>query len=349
MLNLRLNYPSIPREGDVFQAYCQALTDARKSDLLHPPYQALSDAGARTVLQWLHAREGVSRIVPLPSANSGLYCILDWFRGKTPRIACEPFTFPGFKMAASHHGYELAPIASDDEGILPDALERCLQERDCKLVYLQPTVHNPTCSVMPLTRREAVANVIRRFSGVYILEDDAYRFLHPEPPPSFLQLLPEQTLHVYSLSKAFNPLLKSAYLLHPEGVLQGVDNIVRLTTSGVSLLFTAFGLELMNGQLLQDIIREKQAVGQAWHRRCEKIFDGLTYSMFPGSFHLWLQVPDPAALTRQLYTQQIDVPDGAEFAVGGNARYVRIALGTVWERPALPAALENIAELVRRQ
>lgn len=350
MLNLRLNYPSVPREADVFQAYCEALTSEEKRDMLHPPYETLGSAGAGIVQQWLKAREGVSKIVPLPSSNTGLYCILTWFQGKTREIACEPFTFPGFKMAAASLGYAFHSIESDEEGILPEALQRHLQEKkDCKLVYLQPTIHNPTTSVMSLARREAIAGVVRSFSDVYILEDDAYRFLHPDPPPSFLQLLPEKTLHVYSLSKAFNPMLKSAYLLHPEGVLQGMDNLVRLTTSGISRLFIAFGLHLMEGGLLQEIIREKQRVGREWHAQCATIFEGLHYRMFPGSFHLWLQVPRPAELSRQLYGQQVDVPEGADFAITADDRYVRIALGAAWDEPALPAALNAIAEAVRKQ
>jgi len=332
----------------VFLAYCQGLSEDDKRDLLHPPYQTLSASGTGIVERWLHARQGASNVVALPSANSGVYCVLAWFRGKSPAIACEPFTFPGFKMAASSLGYGLSPVESDEEGILPDALERLLQERNCKLVYLQPTVHNPTTSVMGLGRREALAEVVRRFHDVYILEDDAYRFLHPAPPPSFLQLIPERTLHVYSLSKAFNPLLKSAYLLHPEGVLQGIEDLVRLTTSGVSRLFVEFGLHLMKGPLLQDIIHEKQRVGQEWHNRCKAIFEGLHYRMFPGSFHMWLQVPLPADLTRALYHRQIDVPEGADFAVTKADRFVRIALGTVWDQPGLSDALHTIAEAVRK-
>lgn len=349
MLNLRLNYPSIPMEADVFQAYCQALTADEKQDILHPPYETLTSAGAGTVLQWLHAREGISRIVPLPSANSGLYCVLSWFQGKTPEIAIEPLTFPGFKMGATSLGYQLAAIESDEEGMLPAALLRHLQQQRCKLIYMQPTIQNPTCSVMSRARREAIAAVVSSFEDVYILEDDAYRFLHPDPPPSFLQLLPEKTLHVYSLSKAFNPILKSAYLLHPEGVLQGIDNFVRLTTSGTSRLFTTYGIQLMSGPVLQEIIREKQRIGQHWHTQCSAIFEGLNYRMFPGSFHMWLEVPAPAALTQFLYERQIDVPDGAEFAVSGHTPHVRIALGTTWDQPGLPAALATIADAVRQQ
>lgn len=349
MLNLKLNYPSVPVEADIFQNYCQTLSPENKWDLLHPPYRTLNDEALQTVRQWLMVPEGAWKVAPLPSANNGVYCILTWFRGKTPAIACEPYTFPGFRMAAGALGFELRPIESDADGILPEALRQRLQAGDCKLVYLQPTVHNPTTSVMPLARREAIVAVMREFDDVYIIEDDAYRFLHPDPPPSFLQLAPEKTLHVYSLSKAFNPMVKSAYLVHPENTLQGIENIVHLSTSGTSRLFINFGLHLMNGPLLKSVMHEKQRIGLQWREKCEQTFSGLDFQMFPGSLHCWLHVPLPAELCKQLNAQGIDVPDGAEFTVTGSNQYVRIALGAVWDNPELANSLATIAALVRKQ
>ena len=349
MLNLKLNYPSLPVEAELFEAWTRTFSTEAKKDLLHPPYRPLNSEAEQTVRQWLHVPDGPYNIVSLPSANNGVYCILSWFKGKTRSIACEPYTFPGFKMTASLLDYQLAPIESDNDGILPDSLRRCLLEKDCKLVYLQPTIHNPTTRVMPLTRREAIVAVMREFEDASIIEDDAYRFLHPDPPPAFVELAPDKTLHVYSLSKAFNPMLRSAYLVHPAGTLQGIENLVQLTSSGTSRLFIAFGLHLMRSGQLLSTMQEKQRVGRQWYGECQNILQGLSFDMFPGSFHLWLQVPKPADLSRQLYEQGIDVPQGADFTVSGTDQYVRVALGTVWDRPQLPDALNILADAVRGQ
>ncbi|MGX5820204.1 hypothetical protein ACWKWU_18555 [Chitinophaga lutea] len=347
MLNLRLNYPSVPAEATLLQEYIQALGPGAQSDILHPPYQTLTPGDEAVVRRWLDADER-SQVVPLPSANSGLYAVLSRYGGPK-HIAVEPFTFPGFKMAASLTGYQLHTVAADGEGMLPEALNELLSRNEVRLLYLQPTIQNPTCATMSLTRREAIARIVRSYPDVYILEDDAYRFLHADPPPSFLTLLPERTIHLFSLSKTINPFLRSGYLLHPAGVAEGVENFLRITTSGTSRLFIAFGIHLMAGQGIHDIIAQKRDIGRDWHARCADTFRGLEYHMHPGSFHCWLAVPDPGALTRTLRERGIDVPDGAEFATGPDKSWVRIALGAVWDDPALPAALQTIADLTRAQ
>jgi DNA-binding transcriptional MocR family regulator len=59
------------------------------------------------------------------------------------------------------------------KGIDPAALgEACGRERP-EAVYCVPTIHNPTTATMSAKRREAIAEVARRF-GIAIIEDDAY-------------------------------------------------------------------------------------------------------------------------------------------------------------------------------
>lgn len=345
MLNLRVNYPSVPREMDVFQEYCKGIAPAAISGLLHPPYQSLNASGQAIVFKWLHAAPDQSDLISLPSGNNAIYCILTYFRGMTEHIAIEPFTFPGFKMSAASMNYQFNVIATDEEGMLPEALAAHLKTGKSKLIYLQPTIHNPTCSVMSLARRQAIAEVVRAFEDVYILEDDAYRFLHPDPPPTFLTIFPERTMHIYSMSKPFNPLLRSAYIAAPKGLLKGIENLVQLTSSGTSQLFADFSIYLMKGELLKGIIREKQQAAQALQEKIQEIFEGLSYRTFPNSFHIWLKAY--AELPDQLQEQGIDVPPGAGFSVTDNTEHIRIALGMAWDTDALLPGLKTIATILK--
>ncbi|PUZ27964.1 hypothetical protein DCC81_00280 [Chitinophaga parva] len=358
MLNLRLNYPSVHTEMDVFQRYVAGLPEERKYHLLQPPNPPPPAATADVVAQWLQLPadtwRNTSTMMAIASGNSGLYTVLSWFQSVSKEIATDAYTFTGFRMIANTFGFPLIPIAGDEEGMLPAALEAYLQQRSTvpgtKLVYLQPTVHNPTCAVMSLERRQAIAEVLLRFPDTYILEDDAYRFLHPAPPPTFLQLLPERTVHVYSLSKNFNPFLKAAYLVYPKHIMDNIENMVRLTTSSTCALFQDFAVHLMQGEELKQIIQQKQAEGLYWYKKAAEIFYDQEFTLFPGSFHIWLHVG--AHLTGQqvadyCLTQDIAVQPGVEFSVTGDDQYVRIALGAEWANPKLQSALELIAAVVR--
>jgi DNA-binding transcriptional MocR family regulator len=355
MLNLRLNYPSVNQEMDVFQAYTQSLAAPEKYTFLQPPGYVPTSANAKLICDWLEVENEVisqqSHIVAVPSANSALYCVLTLMRQATPTIGAEVFTFPGFRFCAMHLGYQINGIACDEEGMLPDALQDYLLKTSCKLIYLQPTVHNPTCSVMSLQRRLEIVAVLQKFKEVYILEDDAYRFLHPDPPPSFLQLLPERTIHVYSFSKAFNPLLKSAYIIYPKGILAGMEEMIQFTTSSACSIAINFGIALIKGEQLKNIIKEKQQIARHWHTTIVRLFQGLSYRMFPSSFHIWLKLENglsAAALTSFLLTKEIDVAEGDSFAVNGDTEHVRIALGAAWDSDRLVPALETIATACSR-
>ncbi|UYQ92852.1 PLP-dependent aminotransferase family protein [Chitinophaga horti] len=354
MLNLRVNYPSIPQEMDVFEKYTAGFTAPEKYNLLRTPASCYVDElSAQTLINWLHADvEAVSRssrIATLPSANSALFCILSWFRSRETNVLIEETTFPGFRMCAEHFGYQQIPVACDEHGIIPDSLRMHLQSGKSRLVYIQPTLHNPSCFVMPLERREAILSVVREFDEVYLLEDDAYRFLHDNPPPTFLSLAPERTIHVYSLSKPFNPFLKSAYIVHPKNILDGLENLIRLTTSSGCSLFQDFGQYLFKSGELRKIVNEKQRVAREWHDKIDRLFSGLEYTLYPGSFHIWLSLGQMNcfALSDYLRTQQIDVTDGADFSASGDPHHIRIAFGSEWSSPRLQPALTLIADKVR--
>ena len=64
-----------------------------------------------------------------------------------------------------------------------------------------PSCSNPTGIFMPLQRREKLAEIVEQFH-LLIIEDDIYSFLDSSHTQSFFSILPEQTIHICSLSKS---------------------------------------------------------------------------------------------------------------------------------------------------
>ncbi|HEU4555161.1 MAG TPA: PLP-dependent aminotransferase family protein [Chitinophaga sp.] len=354
MPDLRLNYPSIKQEADIFQQYVSGLTAQEKYALLYPAPMIPDAASLERLGAWLHLQPDMLHqqldVTTTCSGNSAGHCILAVLKDREHTVAIETFTYNNFKLAGQALGYRFRTIDCDEEGMMPDALAQYLQTGSCRLVYVQPTVHNPTCSVMSLQRREAIAAVVRSFNDVYLVEDDAYRFLHASPPPTFLALMPERTIHVCSFSKIFNPFLRIAYILYPKGLLQGIDPIIRITTSGSSALFNAFVQHLLQHALLPPIGAEKRRIAIALHEKITAIFEGLDYRLFPGSYHMWVKLPAhlPAnVFVPQMKAKGIDVMSSEDFSVHGNQEYIRIAMGAAWSSPELIPALETIAKGLR--
>ena len=199
MLNLRFNYPSVKTEADIFEQYVRGLPEHEKYGMLSPASFRPDKSVVQLIGQWLELPADTlrhrSEVISTCSGNSALHCILTWFRDTEQTAAIEEFTYTSFKASAAELGYDMHPITCDAQGMVPEALEDYLRSHNTRLIYLQPTIQNPTCSVMSLQRRRDLATVVRKFKDVYIIEDDAYRFLHPSPPPTFLQLMPDRTLY----------------------------------------------------------------------------------------------------------------------------------------------------------
>lgn len=81
-------------------------------------------------------------------------------------------TYMGALRAFDAYQPNYLSVPTDDEGMLPDALEAALQTRP-KLVYVIPNFDNPTGITMSLPRRKLLIELAARY-GVPILEDNPY-------------------------------------------------------------------------------------------------------------------------------------------------------------------------------
>src|SRR5690606_33812189 len=150
---------------------------------------------------WLSDRiNGVTseRIVVTGGAQSALFAICDTILDHGDTVATGAMTYPGLKAVAKHEGLALAPLDSDEQGILPHELERLCRKKAPKAVYVIPSIDNPTTATLPKERRRALADIARKH-GIVIIEDDPYAPLRPRQTPSIAELAPDITWHIATL------------------------------------------------------------------------------------------------------------------------------------------------------
>src|SRR5262249_33390608 len=87
-------------------------------------------------------------------------------------VMTEAATFFGMKALAEQLGLSLMGLKMDEQGLLPDALDRAAAG-GAKILYTIPTLQNPTGRVMSLKRRSDIAAVARK-RDLVIVEDDVY-------------------------------------------------------------------------------------------------------------------------------------------------------------------------------
>src|SRR5215467_3270668 len=79
-------------------------------------------------------------------------------------------------------GAEIVPLACDEEGLDPDALERELERGDAAFLYVIPTFQNPSGRTLGLERRSRIVELAREHD-LLVLEDDPYGLVRFEGEP----------------------------------------------------------------------------------------------------------------------------------------------------------------------
>lgn len=131
-------------------------------------------------------------------------------------IALESPSYLGALSAFGAYQPNYVSIASDDEGIVPEALAAALEQHAIKFIYLVTTFQNPTGRTMTRRRRQQIADIVKHMNAL-VVEDDPYSDLRyrGEAVPALQTFAPDNTVYVSTLSKIFAPGLRLGFCLAP--------------------------------------------------------------------------------------------------------------------------------------
>jgi DNA-binding transcriptional MocR family regulator len=229
-------------------------------------------------------------------------------RTQSTLIASESDTFSGAIAAAANLGMEWLPIPHDEEGMLPDELDKALAATGCKIIYAIPVCHNPLGFEVGLSRRQEILKVARKH-GAYIVEDDIYGIYAAKHAPTYKELAPARVYYLTSLSKCLTPLLRVGVLAPPEERLSGICRELRAQVFGAAPV----ALELACALIEQGADREAaEALVKEARLRTDIAKDILRLAHVPmptGAPHIWLPMHPSEAerLARRAAEQGIRV------------------------------------------
>ncbi len=131
-------------------------------------------------------------------------------------IALESPSYLGALSAFGAYQPSYISIASDAEGIVPEALATALEQHAIKFIYLVTTFQNPTGRTMSRERRQQIADIVKRMNAL-VIEDDPYSDLRyrGEAVPALQTFAPDNTVYVSTFSKIFAPGLRLGFCLAP--------------------------------------------------------------------------------------------------------------------------------------
>lgn len=291
------------------------------------------------------------RVLVCAGAQVALTALLTTLTRRGDTVLTEPLTYPGFRALAGQLGLRLQAVAADEQGLLPDALDRACGEVAPRAMYCVPTIHNPTTATMSPERRQAVARIALRH-GVPLIEDDAYGLLPMQPLPALCALVPAAGFTIATLSKCLSPGLRTAFVVAPgRAEADRLVEAIRATSLTPAPLLTALvtrWIENGSAASLRDAIRREIAARQTMARQ---ILAGARMAAHPEGLHAWLTLPAPwthGDFTAHVRQRGLALVGATSFAVGDSVpNAVRICLGVAETRAAVQAALHELAEALR--
>ncbi|MEV7522775.1 PLP-dependent aminotransferase family protein [Streptomyces sp. NPDC091371] len=166
-------------------------------------------------------------------------------RGSTAVV--ESPGWPGCLDVLRAAGSRLVGVGLDSDGIRIDGLAAALAEHRPALLYVMPTYHNPTGTLMSAGRRRRVAELAAEH-GVTVLEDSAHAAaLAPgqAPPPIAANPAGATVLTVGSLAKAVWGGLRIGWIRAPRDTVDRLARLKALDDLGSPVLDQALAARLL--------------------------------------------------------------------------------------------------------
>lgn len=250
---------------------------------------------------------------------------------------------------ARYLGFNLEGLPIDADGILPEALDDACRHSDIRAVFVQPSVINPTATLMGAARRAELAEVARRHD-IAIIENDVLGPLVEERAPPLAWYAPERTLYVTSFSKITVPGLRIGYLVAPDRYVAAVANRHLVSNWMATPMVAEIASKWVADGTAIELVHWQRA---ALRRRLDiaaKALEGIDYRAQRDGMHLWLQLPgdrSEESFVAQARLQGVAIAPGMSFRIA-EAPWkpaVRISLGSTTEGE-LRAGLGVVTQLL---
>ncbi len=276
-----------------------------------------------------------AQVLVTSGSQQGLDLTGKLFLDEGDEVLCESPTYIGAINAFRAYQPRFVEVATDDEGMVPEDLERCAAAGRAKFVYVIPSFQNPTGRTWSVERRRALLDVAGRH-GLVVIEDDHYGRLcyEGETPPALAAMTRDvPVVYLGTFSKIFCPGMRIGWLVAPRDIhekyvlaKQGLDlNTSTLGQHQLLAYLERFDLDAAIARI-RDLYRRRRDV---MLRALESEFPpGVSWTHPRGGLFLWVTLPADVsardALVRALEQDVAFVPGGSFFPNGGHENTLRL-------------------------
>ena len=304
------------------EAYDAVLSRTGKVALQYGP----SD-GYAPLREWIADSLSTSdcRIVPeqvlmLSGSQQGLDLLGKVLVDEGSKVLVETPSYLGALQAFSVYRPEFVSVATDEDGLVPEALDAVGQ--GARLLYSLPNFQNPTGRSMTLERRVALVEACARLR-VPLIEDDPYGALsyNGEPLPKLLNMNPAGVVYMGSFSKVLTPGIRLGYAVAPVPLARKMEQAKQATDLHTAQLTQMVVHEVVKDGFLTEHI---PTIRKLYAAQCQSLLDalqeffpaGATWTRPQGGMFIWVTLPahiNSMELLEAAVAQNVAFVPGAPF------------------------------------
>lgn len=280
-------------------------------------------------------------------------------------IIIEEPSYSGAISSFKAHGCNMIPVPIDDDGVIPEAVEKALAEKKAegiqvKFMYILPNYQNPAGVSLTVERRKALLEIAKKY-GVIIFEDDAYiefRYEGEELPT--IKSMDDAGIVVYTttFSKTFAPGTRIGWIVADAEITRGLTLAKGVTSLMSSPLTQALAAEFsLRGDLKRHVDQSKalyKSRKDAMLAALEKYMpEGVTWTKPSGGYFLWVTVPadriDGVEMLRQAVAAGVSYRPGPSFYTDDTKGFnqARLCFSMVNEEK-ITEGIRRFAEVIKK-
>lgn len=348
--------PHLPVVGQtrLIKSCLAKIAEDAPSGLMHYPSRMASRPAREAVVRWLKdAPIGSVKAEDVVLTNGGQNAISlimqANLKGRRPAVLVEELAYPGFRRAADLLRADVVPVAMDQDGLIPEAVETAARSCDAQILCTAPEIHNPTLVHTPLHRRRALADVARRLD-LQIIEDDCYHLRRAETP-SYRMLVPERAWYVSSISKSLTPALRIGFAVAPETGASALRRAAEHGFFGVATPLADLTAMLLGDPRVDTIAEDVASVVDRYVQSAVNILGRYDLKWREDAAFLWLSLPRgwrAGAFCRAAEAQGVQLRSAEDFAPrnANTPHAVRFAVNAGLPLERFEAALLRLRDLL---
>lgn len=302
----------------------------------------------------IHANKG--EVIITSGSSQGIDLMAKAFINPGDCVLVESPTFLGALQTFMVYQADLKSVETDDNGLIPEDLEKKIRLYKPKFLYTIPTFQNPTGVTMAENRRKKVLEICEK-AGVIILEDDPYRDLRyagKALPPIKSFDTTGNVVYLFSFSKIISPGIRVGAAVADEKIIQKFNICKQGVDVHTSNLSQAIADSYCRSGLLEPHIAQINAMYRQQMDRMLLLLDsmlpGIRHTVPEGGLFIWAELPegkDATVIFKKAVEKKVAFVPGTHFyCEGGHENTLRLnfSMATI---PQIEAGMERLAAVIR--